>query len=173
MKKLNLLLLFMLPIMAFSQYSWLDYLFEDYSGKEGYTSVYVTKHMFELFAEVSTDEELKDFNDITSKLDAIKILATSDGANEKQIEDFKENVLDELQLKREYKDLMIIREGKQNIVFKVREKFGKILELVMLSTDENEAVLIYLSGEINLNKISKLSKSIKINGLQHLDKISK
>jgi hypothetical protein len=32
-------------------------------------------------------------------------------------------------------------------------------------------VLIYLEGDINLKHISKLSKSMKIDGFEHLEKI--
>ncbi len=172
MKKFNLILLFMLPIWVFSQDSYLDDLFDKYSGQEGYTSVYITKYMFELFAEVSTDKEVKDFNDVTSKLNAIKILTTNDKAGKKQVANFKKEVIRSLPSK-EYQDLMIVKDGKQDVTFKIRKNSGKITELLMLVSDETETVLIYLSGDINLKKISKLSKSMKVTGLEHLSKIEK
>ncbi len=170
MKKFNLILLFMLPIWVFSQDSHLDNLFDKYSGQEGYTSVYITKYMFELFAELDTEKEVEDFNDVTSQLNAIKILTTNNKADKKQVANFKKEMLKSLSSK-EYQDLMIVKEGKQDVTFKIRKNAGKITELLMLVSDELETVLIYLSGDINLKKISKLSKSMKVNGLEHLSKI--
>ncbi|NJO88679.1 MAG: DUF4252 domain-containing protein, partial [Chloroflexia bacterium] len=117
MKKVSLIILFMLPMLAFSQKSPLNTLFDKYSGQEGYTSVQITKYMFQLFAEISNEKEDKDFKDVTSKLDAIKILALSKDATESQKNSFKKELIDNLP-KSVYKDLMIIKDGKKEITFK-------------------------------------------------------
>ncbi|RLD84879.1 MAG: hypothetical protein DRJ07_04345, partial [Bacteroidetes bacterium] len=73
--------------------------------------------------------------------------------------------------KTNYKDLMIIKEGRQDIRFLIREENSKISELVMIITGEDDPVLIFLEGDINLKNISKMSKSMKIKGFEHLEKV--
>ncbi len=170
MKKASLIILLMLPVLAFSQKSPLNVLFDKYSGQEGYTSVHITKYMFQLFAEISDEKEDKEFKDVTSKLDAIKILTLSNDASESQRKSFKDELIKNLP-KAVYKDLMIIKEGKKEITFKIKDDGGKISELVMFVDEKDESALIYLDGDINLKSISKLSKSMKIDGFEHLDKI--
>lgn len=170
MKKVNLIILFMLPVLVFSQKSPLNTLFDKYSGQEGYTSVHITKYMFQLFAEISDEKEDKEFKEVTSKLDAIKILTLSDDASSSQKETFKKELIENLP-KSVYKDLMIIKEGKKEITFKIKDDGGKISELVMFVDEHNESALIYLDGDINLKSISKLSKSMKIDGFEHLEKV--
>lgn len=170
MKKVNLIVLFMLPFFAFAQNSQLNAFFDKYSGQEGYTSVYITKYMFQLFEKVSDEKEDKEFKDVTSKLDAIKILAVDSAASESAKRTFKNELLQQLP-KALYKDLMVIKDGKKEITFKIREENNKISELLMLVVGPNESALIFLEGNIDLKKISKLSKTMKIDGFEHLEKV--
>ncbi|MDF1549189.1 MAG: DUF4252 domain-containing protein [Bacteroidales bacterium] len=172
MKKVNLILLFMIPVLAFAQKSQLNTFFDKYSGQEGYTSVHITKYMFQLFEKVSDEKEDKEFKDVTSKLDAIKILAIDSKADEVSQKAFKNELIQKLP-KSIYKDLMIIKEGKKEITFMIREEGNKISELVMFVDEPNESALIFLEGDIDLKKISKLSKTMKIDGFEHLDKVDK
>lgn len=172
MKKVSLIILLMVPVLVFSQKSPLNTLFDKYSGQEGYTSVHITKYMFQLFAEISNDKEDKEFKDVTSKLDAIKILALSDDATESQKKSFKSELIKNLP-KSQYKDLMIIREGKKVVTFMIKEDGSKISELVMFVDENDKSTLLYLDGDINLKSISKLSKSMKIDGFEHLEKVDK
>ncbi len=170
MKRLIIALLLTIPTIAFSQNSYLDGVFEKYSGKQGYTSVYITKYMFELFAEINNDDELKEFQDITSSLESIKILTTSVESTAEQMKELKKALTDKLP-KAQYKDLMIIKEDGTDVSFKIRKEGSKIIELMMVADNKLQTVLIYLSGDINLKKISKLSKSMNVSGFEYLNRI--
>ena len=173
MKKIIIILLVVLsPIWLFAQNSKLNDFFDKYSGQEGYTSVYITKYMFELFAKISDEKEDKEFKELTSKLNAIKILTADSTMEVRNGGKFQKELLQILP-KSNYKDLMIIKEGKQDIRFLIREEKSKISELVMIITGQGEAVLIFLEGDIDLKNVSKLSKSMKIKGFEHLEKVDK
>ena len=105
-----------------------------------------------------------------AKLDAIKILAVDSAASESAKRTFKNELLQQLP-KALYKDLMVIKDGKKEITFKIREENNKISELLMLVVGPNESALIFLEGNIDLKKISKLSKTMKIDGFEHLEKV--
>lgn len=171
MKKVIIMLLVVLsPVWLLAQNSKLNDFFNKYSGQEGYTSVYITKYMFELFAKISDEQEDKEFKELTSNLNSIKILTADSLMEARNGGKFQKELLQILP-KTNYKELMIIKEGKQDIRFLIREEKSKISELVMIVTGQGEPVLIFLEGDINLKNISKLSKSMKIKGFEHLEKI--
>ncbi len=152
------------PINSYAQ-SPTNKLFDKYSGKEDYTSVYITKYMFDLFSKIADEKEDKEFKEATSKLDAIKILTKEEGSStgafyKELLQAYKGST---------YKELMVVKDGKEEIKFLINEKDNKISELVMIVGGNGEAVLIVLQGDINLKQISKLSKSMKIEGMEHLD----
>jgi hypothetical protein len=152
--------------MLWGQNSPVDKLFEKYSGKEGYTSVYISEYMFSLFS--SMDSEDKDFNNALNGLSSIKILATD---NPKQGVNFYDEIMKELP-KKDYKELMVIKEKDEHLTFLVKDVQGKIVELLLIGGG-NDNVLISIQGKsIDLKQIAKISQSMKIDGLDALDKIN-
>ena len=170
MKKLLIIILLILPVLAFSQKSQINVFFDKYSGQEGYTSVYITKYLFQMFAKISNDKEDKEFKDITSKLTSIKILTVDSALNATKKVDFS-NELKKILPQSDYKDLLIVKDGKKTISFVIKEKNDKISELVMTISGPDSPVLIFLEGEIDLANMSKLSKTMNIKGFEHLNDI--
>ena len=162
----------LMPILTMAQETPANKFFEKYSGLEGYTSVYITKYMFELFAKISNDDEEKEFDEITSKLTSIKILTIDSALNAKSNRKFDKE-LSSLLPKSDYKDLMIVKDGKQTVKFLIKEKAGKISEFLMIVYGEGDPVLIFLEGDIDLKKVSKLSKTMNVNGFEYLDNVDK
>jgi CRISPR/Cas system-associated protein endoribonuclease Cas2 len=170
MKTIAFIILIALPVFANAQESQLNSFFEKYSGKDGYTSVYITKYMFELFTKIDAEKKDKDLDEVLTKLKSIKILTIDSVTNLKTNLKFGKELLTVLP-KNIYKELMIVKDGRQTITFMIREDGSKISEFVMTVDGLASPVLIYLEGDINLKHISKLSKSMKIDGFEHLEKI--
>jgi len=168
MKKIIILLFLSLPLMLSGQ-SAADELFDKYSGKEGFTSVYITKLMFAMFADM--EHEDPEFEKLVNDLKSIKILATDESNDQLNINFYKE-IMSSLPEK-EYQELMIIKEKDQDIKFLVREVDGQIRELLLIAGGKDSNALISIQGLINLKTISKLSKSMKVDGLEHLNEIDK
>lgn len=167
MKKVLITLLLLISTnLIMGQKSPVDKLFDKYSGKEGYTSVFISKYMFDLFSNVSTEDE--DLNQIVRGLSSIKILATEEdvkGVN------FHDEIMRELPAK-DYKELMIIKEKDQDLKFLVKDINGRIVELLLIIGGSDNALICIQGENINLKNISNLSKSMKIDGLENLDKIN-
>jgi len=53
----------------------------------------------------------------------------------------------------------------------VRETNGRISELIMAITGEDEPFLMIIQGDIDLAKISKISKSMDIEGFDNLENV--
>jgi len=169
MKKIILnLIAIVFPLILFAQNTPVDELFEKYSGKEGFTSVYITSYMFSMFTDIETDDP--EFDELMKNLKGIKILATDDSyagnAN------FYKEIITKIPMS-QYKELMVIREKDQDVKFLINEKDGKIIELLLIAGGKNENALISIRGNIDLKNISKLSKSMQIQGLEHLKEIDK
>lgn len=170
MKNIFLSAFLLVSILVNAQQSPANELFETHSGQEGYTSVYITKYMFELFAKITNEEDQKEFTDITSKLESIKILTIDSALNVKEDFAFDQEITTLIK-SNNYKELMIVKEGKETIKFLINEKNDKISEFLMSVIGDGNSVLIFLQGDINLKQISKLSKTMNVSGFKHLDKI--
>lgn len=153
----------------FAQNTTVDKLFEKYSGKEGYTTVFISKYMFELFTDLDTgDPESKEALDVMSKLDNIKIIVAEGKQNSQN--NFYNEVIKELPVK-DYKELMVIQESNQIIKFYIKESNKKISELLMLSGGNDDNVLISILGDIDLKSIAKISRALNIEGMDQLNNI--
>ncbi len=169
MKKIILIcIVAFLPVLGFAQSSPIDELFDKYSGKEGFTSVYITSYMFSMFTDLETDDP--EFDQLMQNLKGIKILATDDSYSGSV--NFYKEIIDKIPLS-EYKELMVIKEKGQDVKFLINEKDGKITELLLIAGGEDENAIISIQGNIDLKNISKLSKSMQIEGLEHLNEIDK
>ena len=170
MRKFAIILMLSLPIFASAQESPINSFYDKYSGKEGYTSVYITKYMFDLFKKISSETDDKEFQESINGINSIKILTIDSTTNITK----KVRFIDELRTKLPksiYKNLMIVKDGGNTITFMINEKESKISEFVMTINDTSSPVLIFLEGDINLKQISKLSKTMKIQGFKNLQKL--
>lgn len=167
-KVILILFVFLFPVMLIAQKSPVDELFDKYSGQEGFTSVYITSYMFSMFSNLETDDP--EFDKLIKNLKGIKILATDD--NYSGNANFYNEIIAKLPME-QYKELMVIKEKDQDVKFLVNEKDGKIIELLLIAGGKSDNALISIQGDIDLKNISKLSKSMNISGLEHLEEIDK
>jgi hypothetical protein len=162
-----MLIMVALPLQINAQGSPADRLFDKYAGKDGYTSVYISKYMFSLFSNL--DKSDKELENVLGRLTGIRILASEN--IEKSKVNFYNEIMKDLPLN-EYQELMVVKEKDQDFRFMIREKDGMITELLMVAGGASNNALISIQGNIDLNTISKLSRSMKIDGLDNLEKIN-
>ncbi|MDZ7647220.1 MAG: DUF4252 domain-containing protein [Cytophagales bacterium] len=72
---------------------------------------------------------------------------------------------------KEFEELMSIRDKDKDMKFYTKESGGKISELVMVMGGNEEFMVMTIFGEIDLKEISKIGKSVNIDGLENLEKI--
>lgn len=177
MKKYILIVLIaVLPISGFSQS-----LFDKYEDLDDVTSVVVSKKAFELLAKMDIevdDPEAQDFMDIATSVSSLKVFTTD---NQSIGADMKASVSKYLKSS-SLTELMRVKDKDANVKFYIKE--GKdsdhVSELLMFVTgikdvEANgrnfETVLLSLTGNIDLNKISSLTN--KMNLPQELNKAGK
>ena len=171
MKTITLLAGFLFMTVGAMSQSIMDKLFDKYSGAEGYTSVYISKYMFDMFRSDETDVKTQeDMEQIISKLNCIKILVTDDDPATPAPVDLYQEIM-KLIPSSPYKEIMVVKEKDQNIKFFAREEKNKVVELLMTIGGKDENVLISIQGDIDMKNISKLAKTMNIEGMENLEKI--
>lgn len=164
--------LLMVSLGAMSQ-SIIDKMFDKYSGTEGYTSVYISKYMFDMFRNNNADAKTQeDLGQIMSKLNCIKILATDDDPSTPVPVNLYQEVMKVLPPST-YKEIMVIKDKDQDVKFYAREVKGKVAELLMIVGGKDQNVLISIQGDIDMKNISKLANSLNVEGMENLEKMKK
>lgn len=165
-----------LPLVGFSQS-----IFDKYEDYDDVTSVVVSQKAFELLAKFDIDKEdpdARDFMDIATSLSSMKVFTTEN----KGISTEMKATVDKYLGSSNMTELMRVKDKDANVKFYIRE--GKdsdhVKELLMFMTgiknvemDDRkiETVLLTLTGDIDLNKISSLTK--KMNLPEELNKAGK
>jgi hypothetical protein len=169
MKKITVIILMMVAaIGGYAQNNVITDLFDQYYNDENFTKVSVSSKMFDLFTEIEPgdkDEEM--ILDAISKLQGLKILAADSIGNSRKLFD---DAVKKISSKG-YEELMEVKDAEEDMKFMIMDTNGKITELVMVVGGRKKFVILSLFGEIDLKSISKLSKSMNIEGLEDLEHI--
>lgn len=160
-----LLLLMTLGLSA--QKSPVDRVFDKYSGKEGFTTVYISSFMFNLMSSIDSDDpEYDEFKKATKGITSLRIL-TDDGANT----NFAAELIEMLPRK-EYQEIMVVKDDSEEVLFLAREEGGIITEfLLIVSSDDGDDALIAFTGEIDLASISSIAQGMDMPGLENLEEM--
>lgn len=169
MKKIFLMmfnLAFVAISISFAQSNAIDKLFAEKTLSDDFNYVSVSDKMFGSISK--SDDNDPEIKEILASLKGLKILKT------------KINPLDFFSSSRsklnnsDYEELMSIKENGSNIMFFITGSSGNtVKELVLLVGNKQEAVLMSFTGNINLDKISKIGKILKFDGADKLDNLGK
>lgn len=143
----------------------IDKYFQQYVDDDRFTVVYISSKLFELIGKLDVDgidfedDEAEAMMEIAKDLKGLRILV----AEEDALELYKE-AKKKIDTK-EYEILMTVRDKDgENVEFLVKEQGEKTInELLLMVGGEEEFVLISFAGIIDLDKVSKLAKSIENN----------
>ena len=172
MKKLYLLTIgILLYVQGLAQDDVITKYFSDYERRDDFTTIIITSRMFELIAQIPESEDQEDVMNVIRKLNGLKILTTDKYPERSELSKKAVKILED----KGFEELMVIKEGEEEIKFLIDEKDGHIREFVMLiAQDENgDFFLMSMTGNLELKDISKLSKTLDIDGFENLEKVDK
>ncbi len=170
MKKwIFVILTMMAAYPVYGQKDPVDRLFEKYGGKDGYTTVYITSKMFSMFSEAQADDP--EFNQMMKNLKSIRILATDESTPPSEKVNFYDEVMKDLPQK-EYEELMVVQQKDQKVKFLMKEKEGKVVELLLVVGGKEDNAVIDIRGIIDMKQIAQLSKAINVSGMDELEKLN-
>jgi len=169
MKKLMIGAVIMMCSLAVSaQSDSMSKFFSKYQNDESFSQVTISGKMFSMMANISGDtEEEKAMINSISKIKGLKILSKSEARNSREL--YKEAI--SMIPANTFEELMSIRDKDKDMKFYTKEAGGKISELVMVMGGNEEFMVLSLFGEIDLKDISRIGKSVNIDGMENLEKV--
>lgn len=172
MKKLTIFLFAtLISFTAFAQDNAITDYFSDYQQDEKFTKVNVSSKMFSLFTEIDGEDEAeKEVLDAMSKLKGVKALmndTATDGAA------IYKDALSRITKTGNYEELMSFEDEQEKVMFMIRESGDTIAELLMMMRGDDDFMIMSLYGDIDLNQIAKISRILKISGLEEFGKLAK
>ncbi|HEY8968589.1 MAG TPA: DUF4252 domain-containing protein [Puia sp.] len=136
--------------------------FGKYIEDSRFSVVSVSPKMFRLLSKVNWDTIPADIRQTVSKLQSLRIIST-----ETTPYVFYKEALSKIDMK-EYEELITVRDKTDNIRFVIKESGGIIHELLMIAADEDGFTMMSFVGDIDLDKLARLSASMDIKGLEGL-----
>ena len=169
MKKLIATLsLVIISAAVFAQGAIVTKYMDKYADNKEFVKVSVSAKMFSLFTELEAGtEEEEEFLKAVSKLKGLKVLVGDSISNASKIYKSAISEVDNSG----YEELMTVTDAGENMKFSIKDNSGKIEELIMVLGGNEKFVLLSLYGEIDLKNISKIAKSMKVDGFENLSKI--
>jgi hypothetical protein len=150
-----------LPFCLMAQNPAVEKLFDKYQGKDGFTTVLVTKDAFKVLSDMKSEEG--ELDEPLKKINEVKILVEED---EDEISGL--NFYDELKQDMnftEYKELIVVKEKDQDVWIIARENEGRFSELLVIVGGEDN-VLIWVEGDFTFEELAGLSE---IGNIEHLE----
>ena len=170
MKRLFLIIIgVLLYVNGVAQDDVITKYFSDYERRDDFTTIIITSKMFELIAQIPESEDEEDVMNVIRKLNGLKILTSSEYPERAELSRKAVKIISD----KGFEELMIIKEGDEEIQFLIHEKDGHISEFVMLIAEDEDGdfFLMSMTGNLDLKDISRLSKTLDIDGFEHLDKV--
>lgn len=128
-------------------------LFDKYADKDNVTSVFISKKMFQMMPSI--DNPKLNLKNTKNKIESLQILTAED----KKIQENMRNEFMAL-MKKDYDELMRIKDGKTKVNFYVKQKGDLISEMVMIADSaENDFTVMQLLGSFTLKEIQEITKT--------------
>jgi hypothetical protein len=179
------LVIFVMAIMLMPAISMAQDVFEKYSESSDVTYVSIKPKMFQMIAKMGMnvdDPQAKAFMDMVNSITSFKTLVTDNKTISADLTKWVKSRSSSLEELMEVKDdgsevKFYVKEGKDSDHVKELLIFVNGIDKVMGGKTVNvngeqrkiETVVVSLTGDINLNEISKLTEKMNIPGGQHLE----
>ena len=181
MKKLILIIAIAIaPFLGNAQTS----VFDKFDGNDEVTTIAVSKKAFQLMAKFGGgSDEAKEYAEMVENLDGLKVFTTESKSVATSMQSTVKSYLKSSKLEelfrvddKEANVRIYVKEGKDDDHVKELLMFvngiGKHMEGNDLGRNA-EAVILSLTGDIDLNKIGELTEKFNIQGAEHLKKPKK
>jgi len=151
--------------------------FNKYEDNKKVTSFVATAKMFELIRGIeydTKDPEAQAYKDLIDNIDNIRVFVSEDAS---MMADMNTTVASYLAANKKLSELMRVSSDGKKVRFysKDGQSEGFVAELLMhVSGDidgKQRAVIMSLTGDLNLKQISKLTKDLKLPGSEELKNI--
>ena len=157
MKKVVLFILVVaFPAFMMAQNSAVDKLFAKYKGQKGVTTVSVSPELFQMINAMGI-EEIEDQEFPMDKIASVKILTIEDEEGYEDV-NFYNEIKKDLDVD-DFTEVMTVDDGGEVVRMWMKLNKNTVSEfLLIVGGDDN--VLIYITGDFNMNDLEELAESI-------------
>lgn len=153
----------------------IDDLYKQYAGKDGFTSINISPELFSMisgFDMEDSSESAKEAKDVVEQLSGLKMLVYEPKPGQSN-EAFLAEVRN-LSKSKGYTEMMSVDSEDEIVKFLAKKgPDGRISEMLMIVLDDSEAVVMSMTGSLDMKSISQISKSLDIEGMDKLDEKNK
>ncbi len=156
MKRVFLIILTVaFPAFLMAQNSAVDKIFNKYKGKEGITTVQISPELFQIVKAMEIEDV--EAHDIPfDKISSVKILTIEDSESWKDV-NFYDEIRNDLDVSK-FAEVMTVDDGGETVRMWMKADNATVSEfLLIVGGDDN--VLIYITGNFNLNELEGLAES--------------
>ena len=136
--------------------------FDQYLDDERFSVVYISPKMFQMIEKLDfeiDDYETDEIAEVVQDLRGLRILSAEEGAR-----GLYEEAIRKINTT-EYEVLMTVRnKAKDDVQFLIKDEGDAVNELLMIVGSDDNFVLMSFVGNIDLEKVAKLSESIEESG---------
>jgi len=156
MKKVFLIVLTIaFPAFIMAQNSAVDKLFNKYKGKEGVTTVQISPELFQVVKAMEI-EEIDEHDIPFDKIASVKILTIEDEEGWEGV-NFYDEISKDLDVG-DFAEVLTVDDGGETVRMWMKTNDAVVNEfLLIVGGDDN--VLIYITGDFNLNDLEGLAES--------------
>lgn len=145
--------------------------FDKFEDMEGVTTVVVSQKAFDLMTKIGAESD-DEYLNLIKNLKSLKVFATESEKVATQMASEVGKYLKSSKLE----ELMRINDDGNNVKIYIKQGSNKdyVKELFMfVKSEDDQTVIVSLTGDIDLNQISKLTEKMNIPGGEHLKKATK
>lgn len=176
-KKITLLLILIGPILMAQS------IFDKFESHESVSYVSISPRLFQMMASINIDEsdaESMNLSELANNINSFKLLRTENDQISKEFADW----VDRHASSKNLEELMRVRDGSTKVKFYVKssKNVKRVEELLMLVSDAEipdvdvdikpQTVLLVIKGNIDLDRISVLTKKMNLPGSDELNKLN-
>jgi hypothetical protein len=166
--------MFIVPLSTNAQTA-IDQLYDKYAGQKGFTSININPEMFKMLSGMDmsdSSEKARESQNAMEKLSGLKMLVFEPEEGESN-EEFLQEIRTLTRIKG-YEELMSVNEDDEVVKFLAKkDKDGNVSEMLMIVLEANEAVVMSMSGLLDMKTISEISKSLEIEGMEGIYEMNK
>ena len=146
-----------IPALMVAQNSAVDKLFNKYKGQDGVTTVQISPELFQIMNAMDIDElDIGDSEIPFDKVASVKILTIEDDEKYQEV-NFYDEIKGELKTD-DFAEVMTVDDGGETVRMWMKAEKAVVSEfLLIVGGDDN--VLIYITGNFNMNDLEGLAES--------------
>ncbi len=167
MKRLALLTaIILVPFFAIAQSASIDRLIDKYGGQDGVTVVNISPQLFQVMSAMDM-QEIEDAEFPFDKLSAVKVL-TIERPDILAGTDFYGEVMADLNTS-DFVEVITVKDGGEDVNMWMKTEGQQIREFLLVVSSPDEGVVVYISGDFNMNDIGGLASSF--GGIEELEEL--